>query len=189
MIIDVSRYNRVINFANAHAAGVDEVISRAGVGFNGDPMFGRNYKRAQDQGMKVGAYYVPKWNYDCIMQVECCAGLLDGAGWNRDAEVWIDCESADGYSGATLRNAILSFLKELERVLKFHPGIYTANWWWTPLVGNVGWARNYNLWVADYRVRPAPQLPVGWNNWRIWQYTESGHIDGIPGTTDLNRRG
>lgn len=188
MIIDVCRYNRVIDFAKAKAAGVDEVIGRIGVGFNGDPFFGRNYERARGLGLKVGAYYVPKWNYDSTMQVECCAAALDGVGWKQDAEVWIDCESSDGLTGVSLRVSILAFLKELERVLKFHPGIYTANWWWTPRVGNTSWARNYSLWVAHYTSASKPLMPVGWERWAIWQYSESGYIDGIPGTTDLNRR-
>ena len=188
MIIDVSRYNRVIDFKRAKAAGVTEVISRVGVGFNGDPFFGRNYRRAKEQGLKVGAYYVPKWNYDAVMQAEACAAALDGAGWAQDGEVWIDCEVADGYSGPSLRNAVYNFLKVLETVIHVRPGIYTANWWWTPNMGNTSWAKTYNLWMAHYTTASKPLMPAGWTTWRIWQYSESGRVDGIPGSTDLNRR-
>ena len=135
MIIDVSRYNRVIDWPRAKVSGVSEVISRVGVGFNGDPFFGRNYTRAKQLGMKVGAYYVPKWNYDQTMQVECLAAGLDGAGWRQDGEVWIDCEVTDGYSQAQLRGAIQGFLVAAEKALGVRPGIYTAKWWWNPNVG------------------------------------------------------
>jgi len=188
MIIDVSRYNRVIDFAKVKAAGVTEVISRVGVGFNGDPFFGRNYVRARALGLKVGAYYVPKWNYDTTMQVEACAASLDGAGWKQDGEVWIDCEVADGYTGAALRNAIYNFLTKLEATLHVRPGIYTANWWWTPRVGNTSWARTYQLWVAHYTTDIKPIMPLGWTKYAIWQYSESGRVDGVQGNVDLNRR-
>ena len=188
MIVDVSRYNRVIDFSKLKAAGCTEVISRIGVGFNGDPFFGRNYSRARSQGMRVGAYYVPKWNMDCVMQVECCAAALDGVAWLPDSQIWIDCESADGYSGANLRASINNFLLRLEKVLAVRPGIYTANWWWTPYVGNVSWAKNYPLWVANYTSGSKPLMPVGWTKYAMWQYSETGHVDGIVGHCDLNRR-
>lgn len=188
MIIDVSRYNRVIDFKKAREACVTEVISRVGVGFNGDPFFGRNYRRAKAEGMVAGAYYVPCWSYDKTMQVECLAAALDGAGWAQDDEVWIDIELADGLSGAALRSAILSFMKAAEAVLGVKLGIYTAKWWWNPNIGLTSWARDYPLWVANYTVGQKPLMPLGWERWAIWQYSETGKIDGIPGSTDLNRR-
>ena len=186
MIIDISRYNRVIDFPRAKAAGVVECICRAGVGFNGDPFYARNYQRAKAAGMKVGTYYVPNWSYDAMMQVEALAALLDGVGWKKDTEVWIDCEVTNGFYGVTLRNAIQNFLARLETYTGLRPGIYTGRWWWDPNIGTTTWAGKYPLWTAAYT--PYPLIPKGWTAYAIWQYSETGVIDGIPGSTDLNRR-
>lgn len=188
MIIDISRYNRVIDFKKVKLAGVTEAISRIGVGFNGDPFFGRNWRRAGDQGLICGAYYVPKWGYDVMLQVECCAAALDGVGWDHDGEVWLDCEVADGFSQAELRVRIQAFVTALEKYILVRPGIYTARWWWDPHVGNVPWAKYHKLWVANYTGAPKPLMPMGWTSWLLWQYSETGLVDGCPGRTDLNRR-
>jgi hypothetical protein len=29
-------------------------------------------------------------------------------------------------------------------------------------------------------------LPQAWSDWAIWQYTSSGHVDGVAGNVDLN---
>jgi lysozyme len=188
MLIDVSRYNRIIDFKKAKTFGVTEVISRTGVGFNGDPFFGRNFRRAKLEGMKAGAYYVPNWTYDQAMQVEALGASLDGAGWAQDGEVWIDCEVSNGFAGTRLRQAIQGFMMAAEKALGVRPGIYTARWWWDPNVGLTSWAKTYSLWVANYTAAPKPLMPKGWTDWRIWQYSETGIVPGIPGSTDLNRR-
>jgi len=186
MIIDVSRYNRVIDFKKATAAGVTEVISRIGVGFDADPFYARNYLRAQDELLKVASYYVPNWTYDRTMQLEAMAAMLDGVGWKQDSMVWIDCEVANGYSGNTLRSAILSFMQAANALLGPTVGIYTGRWWWDPNVGLTSWAQDYPLWTASYTATPL--IPKGWTKYALWQYSETGKIDGIPGSTDLNRR-
>jgi len=186
MIIDVSRYNRVIDFKKVKAAGVTEVISRIGCNFNADPFYARNYLRANDAGMKVASYFVPNWTYDRTLQLEAMAAMLDGVGWNRDSMVWIDCEVTNGYSGTTLRNAIQQFMVSSNVLLGPTVGIYTGRWWWDPNVGQTSWAANYPLWTAAYTT--VPLIPKGWTKYALWQYSETGKIDGIPGSTDLNRR-
>lgn len=48
---------------------------------------------------------------------------------------------------------------------------------------------SYPLWLAAYLNDPEhslPNLPVGWNEWKIWQFTEQGKIDGYVGNIDLD---
>ena len=49
-------------------------------------------------------------------------------------------------------------------------------------------ADNTDLWLAQY-TEGTPSWPTGtYAQWTLWQYSESGHIDGIDGSTvDLNR--
>jgi|WetSurMetagenome_2_1015567.scaffolds.fasta_scaffold145422_2 lysozyme len=46
------------------------------------------------------------------------------------------------------------------------------------------------LWIASYpkifSINKPPKLPIGWNSWAIWQYSESGKVAGIDNNTDLN---
>lgn len=45
------------------------------------------------------------------------------------------------------------------------------------------------LWIANYPNDPnkvLPTLPVGWNEWKIWQFTDKGRIDGYDQNIDLN---
>jgi lysozyme len=43
----------------------------------------------------------------------------------------------------------------------------------------------YPLWVAEYTLRPQP-LTGPWKTWDFWQHSNSGTVDGISGTVDLN---
>jgi lysozyme len=45
------------------------------------------------------------------------------------------------------------------------------------------------LWLAAYLNDPnksLPTLPKGWNEWKIWQFTDKGQISGYNGNIDLN---
>ena len=45
------------------------------------------------------------------------------------------------------------------------------------------------LWIAAYPANPEttlPAIPNGWKEWKIWQFTAKGAIDGYVGDIDLN---
>jgi lysozyme len=44
----------------------------------------------------------------------------------------------------------------------------------------------YPLWVAEYGVAE-PTLPQGWINWLLWQSSESGTVNGVTGSVDLDQ--
>ncbi len=43
----------------------------------------------------------------------------------------------------------------------------------------------YPLWIADYGVAE-PTLPNGWTTWLLWQYSETGTVQGIDCPVDLD---
>ena len=48
---------------------------------------------------------------------------------------------------------------------------------------------SYPLWAAAYLNNPEislPLVPLGWTEWKIWQFTEQGQISGYNGNIDLN---
>jgi len=43
------------------------------------------------------------------------------------------------------------------------------------------------VWICKYeKAVQLPKLPIGWDSWAIWQYSESGKVAGIDNNTDLN---
>ena len=45
------------------------------------------------------------------------------------------------------------------------------------------------LWIASYLNNPEislPLIPFGWSEWKIWQFTEQGQINGYVGDISLN---
>ncbi len=45
---------------------------------------------------------------------------------------------------------------------------------------------NIPLWIAQYR--STLTLPKGWTKYYLWQYSDSGQVDGIIGKVDLNKQ-
>lgn len=43
-----------------------------------------------------------------------------------------------------------------------------------------------DLWLPEYGVE-TPKLPVGWDEWRLWQWSKTGTVPGIVGPVDLSR--
>src|ERR1019366_5880374 len=64
------------------------------------------------------------------------------------------------------------------------PMIYTATGYWGPDVGSTAFGSD-PLWVANWGVT-CPALPTGWSNWVVWQYSDTGSVNGISGAVDLD---
>ena len=90
---------------------------------------------------------------------------------------------------------ILGDLKEAVAVLKADPRglqvtVYSGHLLKEQLNGNhdAFLAENTDLWLAQY-TSGAPSWPTGtYEHWTLWQYSESGRVDGIDDSyVDLNR--
>jgi len=44
----------------------------------------------------------------------------------------------------------------------------------------------YPLWIANYSVSDNPPIPKGFKTWALWQYTETGRVDGIDTNVDFS---
>ena len=69
------------------------------------------------------------------------------------------------------------------------PMIYTSRFAWAECYGssNHEWGR-LPLWVANYTTAPKPALPLGWSEYKYWQYSQSGRLNGYGGDIDCNRK-
>lgn len=70
--------------------------------------------------------------------------------------------------------------------------IYSSKYYWELLVGSFtdSWHGAYQKWPANYTNADEPLLPVGWDSYLLWQYSETGDgaYYGVGSThVDLNR--
>ena len=200
--IDVSRWQQKVKWWDVRNAGISFVGVRATIGINGkDAMFQSHWTGVYDAGMLriPYHYYIPTMNPHAQAQNFLHAIAADSG----ELPPMLDVESnsykdANGVTttadDATLSGGVKAWLEDVENELGRVPLIYTrANFWnahLRSLSQNPQFTEKYKLWVAHYVVggrEPTaaeiapfkPSLPIGWKDWFIWQYTESGKLGGI----------
>jgi lysozyme len=196
--IDVSEFQKTINWAKVSNAGVRFVVIRATKGQTyEDPTFDTNFAGARAHGIVVGAYHRAKAQKNSSGD----ANLTDA---RREADFFLtvaaptaghlipglDIEETGGLPPGQLVAWVKAWLARVTNVLGVKPMIYTSPNFWKSAMGSSPWfaAHGYKLWIADWRGNPAPEVPAGdWNGqgWLFWQWT---HKPGIPGiSTDVDR--
>ncbi len=76
-------------------------------------------------------------------------------------------------------------LKKIEQLTGRKPAIYTSAGFWNGSVfPKPTWAHEYELLVAHYTNEHAPLLPIGWDHWTIWQYTDHYYFPGCTCAAD-----
>lgn len=100
--------------------------------------------------------------------------------------------------GTAWADQVKKCLDNLEASWGEKPMIYTSRNFWSYLSDPMGcppeWTNDYPLWVAWYPNKnvidslDAPRttrMPIGWDAWDLWQYSQSGRTDGFF-ANDLN---
>lgn len=181
----MSRWQGEIDWPRVAAGGYRFAIIRSSVGnYYTDPRFYENWRGALDAGLLVSAYHVVKPNQSAESQVARLFEALEGR--KPSLPLVIDVEVADGQTKETITNVVRECGQRIQQQEGRRPIIYTGKWFWDPnLFHSSEWAQ-FDLWIAHYGVQ-SPTLPPDWTNWRFWQYSESGSVDGVSSRhTDLN---
>jgi GH25 family lysozyme M1 (1,4-beta-N-acetylmuramidase) len=168
--IDVSRYQGNMDWAKAKSAGVNFAFIKLTEGTAAtnrikDVQFDRNWAGSKQAGIYRGAYHFYNAWLDPIAQADWFADNMP-SDW--DLPPVADVEDRRGAS-ATENVDVRKFLLRVEERLGVKPIVYTAPGYWNSVVGYQSWAKDYDLWVAHWLVS-SPQLPLGWNTWKFWQY-------------------
>ncbi len=189
--IDVSKWNKEIDWRKVKAAGVDFAIIR--LGYRGsktgalveDPYFIRNMEGAKAAGIEVGVYFFTQATNEVEAVEEASMVLCLCEQYDLDYPIFIDTEGAggngraDGLDVATRSKAIEAFCATIANAGR-EAGIYASrNWYYNNL--DMTRLDNFFIWLAEYRSEP---LYTG--NYQIWQYSSHGTIDGIEGRVDLD---
>ena len=189
--LDVSAHNGIINWERVKNSGIDFAIIRCGYGENltsqDDQYFNRNISECERLGIPYGVYiysYALTEN-GAVSEANHVLRLIKGH--NPSFGIWFDMEDADHYkerngmpSNQTLVNICKRFCDKIKEN-GYNVGIYAS----------LSWLKNqlddpildvYPKWVAQWNITCTYT-----KKYVMWQYTNSGVVDGITGYVDMNK--
>lgn len=183
--IDVSSWQRNIDFSAVKRSGIDVVYIKSSEGQSYiDPYFETNYQKAKANGLKVGFYhYVTARTVDQARnQATFFANVIKGK--QPDCRLAMDFENFGNLTVSQINEISKVFLETLENLTGSEVVIYSNSY-----SARTIFSKNltkYPLWVANYGVS-APGDNNKWNYWVGWQYTSTGRVNGISGNVDRNQ--
>ena len=189
--IDVSKYNKEIDWEKVADSGVEFAIIRCGYRGSSsgalieDPMFKTNIKGAREAGLKVGVYFFSQaiTEKEAVEEASMVEELCKYE--QLDLPVYLDSESAGGQGRADHlskkeRTAVCAaFCRTIERA-GHSAGVYASKNWFEQKL-NTEELEIYSLWLAQYT-----GVPTYGGSYQIWQYTSRGTVDGVPTKVDMN---
>lgn len=183
--IDVSRFQKEINWAAVKQSGIEFAIIKAGGsddGFYVDSCFERNYTGAKAVGMPVGAYYYVGPNCtsreDGIADAKRFLEIIKGKQF--EYPVYIDVEESAPAAKTGATDACIGFCQTMEQS-GYYCGIYASDI--SGFVDRLDLSRltQYDKWVARYGGKPTAVKTYG-----MWQCSSTGKIAGITDDVDLD---
>lgn len=180
--IDVSHYQGLVNWETVKETGISFALAKAtgGTGYV-DSQFQNNWHGMREAGLIRGAYHFFYANEDPIAQAEHFIQTVKSLQIS-DLPPMLDIEVTEGVPTETIVTLALEWMKYVEQKLGKKPMIYSdVSFYKTYLAAGF---QDYGLWVAEYS--DAIQEPDAGRSWEIWQYSESGHINGVNGNVDLD---
>ncbi|MCI9253535.1 MAG: hypothetical protein HFI58_01665 [Lachnospiraceae bacterium] len=189
--IDVSKWNKTIDWEDVKDAGVEFAIIRCG--YRGassgalilDPMYERNIKGAIDADIPVGVYFFTQAidEVEAVEEASMVISLIEK--YDVDYPVFLDSESAGGsgradWLEADERTKVHKAFLETISAAGYETGVYGSRNWLNEQV-NMKDLSDYKTWLAEYA--EVPQYDAYYH---MWQYTSKGTVDGIDTDVDLN---
>ena len=192
--VDVSKYQKNIDWEQIKKAGVSFVIVRIGYrgyGASGalvlDPMFEEHFTNVKNAGLKVGVYFFSQATTEEEAKEEAfaCAYVLNGR--KLDYPIFFDTEAsgasggsgrADGLGVADRTKCAVAFCEEV-KANGYKPGVYASTLWYRNRVDLSSLAK-YTIWNAHYGVASSPI------DCALWQGTCTARLPGYKGDLDVN---
>lgn len=189
--IDVSKWNKTIDWEKVKDAGIEFAIIRCG--YRGassgalvlDPMYKKNIGGAIEAGIPVGVYFFTQAldEVEAVEEASMVISLIED--YDVDYPVFLDSESAGGRGRADAldaeeRTRIHKAFLETVAAAGYETGIYGSRNWLNDEV-DMTEVSEYRTWLAEYA-----DIPVYDKYYHMWQYTSKGTVDGIETRVDLN---
>ena len=182
--IDVSKWQKDIDFNAVKASGVDFVIIRAGYGKEAkqkDAYFDKNYEKAKAAGLHVGAYW---YSYadsveDAKKEADACLSVIKGKQF--DFPVYFDVEEKKQFAkGRNFCDSIITVFCDALEAAGYYAGLYMSTSYLNNYVSE-SVRKRYTIWVAQYNTRCTYKGAYG-----IWQYSSKGNVRGVSGNCDMD---
>lgn len=190
--IDLSRYQGEVDWSLVAADGVDYAMIRAGIRGYGtgeivlDDTLDTNMRGALANGIDVGAYFFTQAISEAEAIEEANAVIEALAPYNVTYPIAIDVEDVND---SAARTANLTATQRTDYVIAFCETLKVAGY--TPMIyGNLKTycdmlemerLNEYEKWFAFYDTYVYFPYEIS-----MWQYTDSGVVNGIEGNVDLN---
>lgn len=189
--IDVSKWNKEIDWAKVKEAGIEFAIIRCG--YRGassgalvlDPMYKKNIEGAIAAEIPVGVYFFTQAldEVEAVEEASMVISLIEE--YDVDYPVFLDSESAGGRGRADAldaeeRTKIHKAFLETIASAGYETGIYASRNWLNDELDMTEMSE-YKTWLAEYA-----DIPVYDKYYHMWQYTSKGSVDGIETRVDLN---
>lgn len=189
--IDVSKWNKTIDWEKVKEAGVEFAIIRCG--YRGastgalvlDPMYEQNIRGAIEADIPVGVYFFTQAvdEVEAVEEASMVIRLIED--YDVDYPVFLDSESAGGRGRADgleaeERTGIHKAFLDTVKASGYETGIYGSRNWLNEQV-DMEELSDYRTWLAEYA-----EIPAYDGYYHMWQYTSKGSVDGIETRVDLN---
>ena len=189
--IDVSSYQGEIDWKAVRDAGVEFAMIR--LGYRGyasgeldlDDCFQSNMEGAQAVGLPVGVYFFSQAlnEEEAVQEAEYVLEYLQGYELQYPVifdweEIAVDART-DDMNMVLLTGCAKAFCETIEQA-GYEAGVYfNQEYGYTQM--NLQSLKDYYFWLAEYR-----ENPTFYYDFQMWQYTNEGHVPGIPEQVDLN---
>ena len=206
--IDISYYQQDIDWNKVANSNVDFVIIRSGYGdnyeFQDDNLFIENIKGCEDNNIPYGVYlYSYAKNIEGeesvsseIDHIKRLLNNLEDLGYHPiiNTQVFYDMEddSTKNLGKEKLTNMADTFCNNLINN-NYSCGIYANKNWLTNYLDSNYISNSYNIWLAEWldgeiTYEQAKNTTPTYNltKYKYWQFSSTGHIDGIDGYVDLD---
>jgi len=190
--IDVSKYNGVVDWSKVAAEGVEFAFIRAGIRGYGsgklveDEGFEENVESAIKSGIKVGVYFFSQavTPEEAVEEAQFVKQLI--APYRIECPIVIDVEKVSDSEARMNKisveertKAVIAFCEEIKKD-GYQPMIY-YNMEMAVMMLDLEQLEEYDKWFAYYN--KDIYFPY---EFKIWQYSDKGRVNGVEGDVDLN---
>lgn len=184
--IDISHWQDTIDWPAVKSDGIEFALAKATEATDYvDPTFDTNRAEAKAAGIAFGAYHFFRSDEDPTVQAQHFATTMGSVETGEISPV-LDLETADGEGASTIVERALTFLQVLESLTGRVPIIYTSPSFFDSTLDGPAALGGYPLWIANWETS-CPTVPAAWADWSVWQYTDSGSVNGIGGPVDRDQ--
>lgn len=185
--IDVSHYQGKIDWSKVKQTDIEFALIRCGYGDDDvsqdDEYFAQNVQGCKENNIPYGIYiYSYATNTEMAKrEVNHVLRLIRETNANPTFPIYYDIEAKgqENLSSTMLGNIAETFCSEIVKA-GYKVGIYSNLYWWNNRLTDKRFD-NWDKWVAQYN------SSCDYNSqYDIWQFTETGTVDGIPQKADVN---